>query len=228
MSNIVKIQDLRSEEYIKEMNQVLTPEEKLELVSYIEDRGTPLSPDTAARFFELFLKGTNCYDIWKINKAFPYGAILDARIKFRWDQQKEEYALRLQADIKNKVAQAQLETADLMSDMLLAAKKLNSDKIKRYFQTGDEKELKDALKIESLRSLKEIVEGLMKITGQDKGSNITIKTEGNPKDAGGTPSTNGNLIASGVGIETLETEDAAAILEILAEANRRKNDDQNS
>lgn len=228
MSDIVKIEDLRSEEYVKEMNQILSPEEKSELISYIESKGMPLSPDTAAKFFELFLKGTNCHDIWKINKAFPYGAILDARVKFKWDQQKEEYAIRLQTDIKNKVAQAQLETADLMSDMLLAAKKLNSDKIKRYFQTGDEKELKDALKIESLRSLKEIVEGLMKITGQDKGSTSTIKIEASQTRDATPVSTNGNLISSGNNIETLETEDAAAILKILAEANRRKNDDSNS
>lgn len=221
MSNLIKIEDIRNETYISEMNTVLSPEEKQELTSYLEKGGNPLSPDTAAKFFELFLNGTNCYDIWKINKAFPYGAIIDARVKYRWDSQKEEYAIRLQTDIKNKVAQAQLETADLMSDMLLAAKKRNSAKIKRYLQTGDEKELDDSLKIESLKTLRDIVEGLMKITGQDR--NVTVKNINESKQSLDVNITSG-VLSSGNNIETLQTEDAAAILKILADAKRKQNE----
>lgn len=223
MSNIVKLEDVRNDAYIAEMNEVLSPEEKLELTTYLEKGGNPLSPETAAKFFELFLHGTNCYEIWKINKAFPYGAILDARVKYRWDNQKEEYAIRLQTDIKNKVAQAQLETADLMSDMLLAAKKRNSAKIKRYLQTGDEKELDDSLKIESLKTLRDIVEGLMKITGQDR--SVTVKNINETKQSLDVNIT-GNLISSGNSIETLETEDAATVLKILADAKRKQNSEK--
>lgn len=220
MSNIIKLEDIRTEHYMAEMNNTLSPEEQSELREYLEKGGHPLSPDTAAKFFELYLNGTNCHDIWKINKAFPYGAILDARIKYKWDLQKEEYAVRLQNDIKNKVTQAQLETADLMSDMLLAAKKKNSAKLKRYIQTGDEKELEDALNIGSLKTLKDIVEGLMKITGQDR--NVTVKNFSESKQSLDVNITSG-VMSSGNNIETLQTEDAAAILKILADAKRKPN-----
>jgi hypothetical protein len=224
MSNIIKIDQIRNEKYLAEMNLFLSTEEREELISYLENGGHPLSPDTAAKFFELFLNGTNCYDIWKLNKAFPYGAILDARIKFKWDAQKDEYAIRLQNDIKNKVTQAQLETADLMSDMLLAAKKKNSAKLKRYLQTGDEKELEEALNIGSLKTLKDIVEGLMKITGQDK--NITVKNINESKQSLDVNITGSINSAAGNGIETLETEDAATILKILADAKRKQTNEK--
>lgn len=224
MSNLIKLEDIRNESYIQEMNLVLNQEEKSELTSYLSGGGLPLSPDTAAKFFELYLNGTDCYDIWKINKAFPYGAILDARIKYKWDIQKEEYAIRLQDNIKKKVAQAQLETADLMSDMLLAAKKKNGIKLKRYLQTGDEKELEDSLNIGSLKTLKDIVEGLMKITGQDR--NVTVKNVNESKQSLDVNITSG-VLSSGNNMESLQTEDAAAILKILADAKRKQSSENN-
>lgn len=227
MSNLIKLEDLRNEEYINEMNAVLTPEEKAELTYYLENKGLPLSPETAAKFFELYMTGTNCYDIWKLNKAFPFPAVLDARVKYRWDAQKDEYAIRLQTEIKNKISTAQLETADLMSDMLLAAKKLNSEKLKKYLQSGNEKDLDGALKIENLKSLKDIIEGLQSLTGQDRKMTIRNITENAPGVNPASPSTGGNLITSGQGIESLETDDAATILKIMAEAQRKKNNESN-
>ena len=222
-----KLEQIRTPEYMSEFNQVLNEEEKQSVRIYFESGGQPLSPDTSAKFFELYITGTNCYDIWKINKPFPYPAILDARVKFAWDKQRDEYSIRLQSEIRNKVAQAQLEAADLMSDMLLAAKKKSSHKLKRYLQSGDEKELEGAMGIENLGAFQRIIDGLMKVTGQDKTSvikNVTeVKQIGNPQTT-----TNGNLVSPANDIKTLDTESSAQILEIMANAKRKANESGNT
>lgn len=228
MSNLpikAKLEELRSETYLKEMGEVLNDEEKGVLRVHLEQGGLPLSVETSGKFFELFLTGTNCYDIWKLNRSFPFGAILDARIKYKWDKEKDDYAIRLQSQIKNKIVQAQLETADLMSDMLLATKKRSGEKLKRYLQSGNEEDLDGSLTIESIAGMQRILEGLMKITGQDKTTvnrNITeTKTSVDVKVTGGEPAVgDGNM-------KTLPPEDAAAVLQIIANAGRKANESSN-
>lgn len=228
MSNLpikAKLEELRSEAYVKEMNEVLSDEEKGVLRTHLEYGGLPISLETSTKFFELFLTNTNCHDIWKLNRSFPFGAILDARIKYKWDKEKDDYAIRLQSQIKNKIIQAQLETADLMSDMLLATKKRSGAKLKRYLQSGNEEDLDGSLTIESIAGMQRILEGLMKITGQDKttvNKNITeTRSSVDVKVVGGEPMT-GNA-----DMKTLPPEDAAAVLQIIANANRKANDSSN-
>lgn len=209
MTNLVPHQNIMTE-----AAKVLPQDELVLVQSYLDKGGHQLSPDTAAKFYELFLNGSDCKEIHRLNKPFPYEAILIARVKYNWDFQRDEYAFKLQSGIKDKVMRAQLETTELMTDLLVAAKKKHGDKLKRYLQTGDEEDLKGSFNIDSLHNLLKIVEGLGKITGADR--NLKIKTEN-------TQNLNVNVGAGSVPTQDLTPDDAAQILNILAEAKRRKN-----
>lgn len=190
------------------------------LKSYIDKGGHELSAETATRFYELFLNGSDCKDIFRLNSAFPYEAILWARIKYRWDITKDEYVYNLQETVREKVMKAQLETTSLMADMLTAANKKNSDRIKKYLQTGDEETLKGALSIESLQSLLRITEGLIKVTGQDR----VVK---NVTETKSTQNLNVNVNANSSKSSddsNLSPEAAAKILAAIAEDRRKKNE----
>jgi hypothetical protein len=188
------------------------------LKAYMDKGGMELSAETAARFYELFLNGSDCKDIYRLNAAFPYEAILWSRIKYRWDLTKDEYVYKLQETVREKVMKAQLETTSLMADMLTAANKKNSDKIKKYLQTGDEETLKGALSIESLQSLLRITEGLIKVTGQDR----VVK---NVTETKNTQNLNVNVNTSSKDDNSdLSPEAAAKILAAIAEDRRKKNE----
>ncbi len=140
MSNEIEIIE---ESFEDKSRRTLSVHEHNMLASYVEAGKHPLAPETAANFYGLFLTGTSMGEIHRLNKAFPYEAILWASIKYDWHQKRDEYSLGLQAQTAQKVMTAQLETAGLMADLLTASTKKHGDKIKKYLQSGNEADLGD-------------------------------------------------------------------------------------
>ena len=217
-----KLPELRNEEFLKKANLYLTNEEMGSLTVYVESGGLPISPNTASGLYELFLNGSSTMDIWKMNKNIPYGAIVDAKIRFNWDEQKDLYGLELHSKIRDKVIKAQLEMTSLVTDMLSAANRKHGEKIKKFLQTGDEKHLEGALSIDSIMGMQKTIESLMKITGQDKQSkedkklvdiqNAPIQVKG--MDVSSAVQDSGNL----------SSEDAAKVLEIFVKSKKGLNE----
>lgn len=172
MSEKVDNQIIPADEFRAKAQAMLSVPEYNMLVAYMDAGKHQLSPDTAAKLFELYLNGSNCGEIHRLNKAFPYESILWARVKFDWDQRKDEYATVLTTQVAQKVIKASLETTSLLTDMLAVAHKKHGDRLKKYLQTGDEEDLGDALNIDTIHGLMKAVEGLQKITGQDRNVKI--------------------------------------------------------
>ena len=202
------------EEILARANQLLSVGEYNMLKAYIEGGRHPLSPDTSARFFELYLNGSTCAEIHRLNKAFPYEAILWSRVKYNWDNEKDLYISTLQTQVREKVIKAQLETTNLLSDLLVATNKRHSDKLKRYIQTGDEEELKGVMSIDTIRELGKLSESLLKITGQDR---VTKNLNENKQ------TTEVNINTRTDGASSLSSEAAAQILSIIANEKRKGN-----
>lgn len=204
------LQLYRPEEYITYANTDLTPEDLQVLTEYLAAGGHPLSPDASARMYELFVNGSDAREIQRINRAFPLGGILDAQIRYKWTQKRDQYALELQDKVKDKVMKAQLETTELLTDVLAVARRKYSDKLKKFIQSGDEKDLEGAINVESIQSLLKVTEGLLKITGQDR----VIKTK--------TENTQNFNVNVNTGNSDLTPEDAAAVLKIMSDAKKKK------
>ncbi len=211
----VKPDDNSVESQLTRAYDLLTLPEYNMLKEYIESGKHQLSPDTVTRFFELFLNGSDCKEIHRLNKAFPYEAILWARIRYSWDLQKDMYVTTLQTTVRDKVIKAQLETTGLVTDLLVATNKRYGDKLKRYIQSGDEKELAGVLSVDSINSLLKLTEGLMKVTGQ---ANTTVQKNINENKS----TTEININAKSSGDAPLSAESAAKILAIIAEEKRKK------
>lgn len=206
------LQLYRTDEYITLAQTDLPPEDLTALTEYLAAGGHPLSPEASARMYELFLNGSDAREVQRLNKAFPLGAILDSQVRYKWTEKRDAYCIELQDRIKSKVMKVQMETTELMTDMLSAAKRKHSDKLKKFIQTGDEKDLDGAINIDTIQSLLKVTEGLLKITGQDRTSTTKVKTEN-------TQNLNVNVTSNN---DKIEPEDAAAILNILSNAKKKK------
>lgn len=146
---------------------LLTPEEAKAYRLYMKKGDPPLAPGIQAELFSLYLNGTPCEDIARLNPNFSLGMIVRARIEGLWDARRDAHIRSLFENVRERVAQVQAESIMLTADMLAAANKQFGDKLKRFIQTGDESVLGD-LKIDSLKQYRDAVALLMQLTGQDK------------------------------------------------------------
>ncbi len=129
-----------------------------------------------AQLFGLFLNGKNTEEIRRLNPLLTLGQIVSARIEGDWDKRRDEHLDRLLADTSGRIQQATMETSELICDMLAVANKEHGDKLRKYLQTGNEADLGD-FKVDSLGNLKQAIEVLQKLTGQDKQSKLTLAGE---------------------------------------------------
>lgn len=131
-----------------------------------------LAPDTQGKLFQLFLNGKSCEAIRALNPQFTLGMIVNARITGQWDRLYQEHIDDLLNNTKMRATQAQLESINFVSDLLSATNRMHGEKIAKYLQTGNEKDLGD-LQITTLTGYKTAVELLQKLTGQDKQQKVT-------------------------------------------------------
>ena len=181
------------------------------LVLYIEEGRPELALSTANNFFELFLNGVDVDGIRELNPAFSLSMIHWSRIKHDWDLMLKEHIYKLQSKIADKVMKAQLEATSLYADVISAANKKHSTNLRKYLQTGDEQYLKKTLDITSVHQLQKAVEGLQKVTNQDKSFRITEEKN-----------VNVSVELKGASGEGLSPEAAAKILSVVAEEARKK------
>lgn len=132
---------------------------------YLQSGKPDLALTTSQNFFALFLNGHTCEEIAKLNPAFGLGIIIKARVDHDWDRQREEHIQGLLASIRQTVQKTQLEGIRFVSDAITAYQKLAGEKFQRYLQTGKVEELGD-LKDMSFKTYKDLLELMMKLTGQ--------------------------------------------------------------
>lgn len=137
-------------------------------------KGPALAPSVQATLFELYLRGEPLAGIQKVNKNFTLGMIAKAKVEGLWNARRAAYTAELYDSVVERVKLAQTEAAVFAADLLAVAHKQFGLKLKRYIQTGDEKELGD-LSIKSLEGYRKAIDLLLRITGQDQKQ--TVKGE---------------------------------------------------
>ena len=151
----------------KELN--LNQEELLTLNKWRSEKNKPqLSTSLSLKLFELFLNGSSCDEIVKVNNnLITLGQVLEVRVRDGWDDKKSKYLAELYSGVVDRVRQTQMEAVSFTADLLAATHKLHGTKIKKFIQSGDEKEM-GGLAINGLQSYQKAVDILLKLTGQDK------------------------------------------------------------
>jgi hypothetical protein len=179
-----------AEEIVLSPVDKLTPEERKAYKLYIQKGDPPLAPGVQAQLYMLYLNGSSCEEIVKLNPNFTLGMVARAKVEGLWDDRRDTHLQNLFENVRERVQQVQMESVMFSADLLSSANKMFGDKLKRYIQTGDEREL-GTLRIDSLKQYRDAVELLLKLTGQDKKVEVsgqvkqTVEFTGpmSPKDA---------------------------------------------
>lgn len=145
----------------------LSPTELKAYDDYLEKGAPSLAPSVQLQLYQLFLNGKSTDEIARLNPNFSLGMIVRARVEGFWDEKRDAHLAQLLEGVRERVQQAQLEAVNFACDMLSAVHKLQGDKIKKYLQTGNQEELEGLGGNLSLKTYKEVVELLLKLTGQD-------------------------------------------------------------
>jgi hypothetical protein len=149
-----------------EREKALTAKELEAYHKYQESGKPPLAASTAANFFQLYLRGHTCEEIAAQNPAFGLGIIVKAKVDFDWDRQRDEHVQNLLDNIRQVVQTSQLEAVQFVAEGMAVYQKLAGDKFKRYLQSGTVEDLGDFKDI-SFKTYKDLLELLLKLTGQD-------------------------------------------------------------
>lgn len=145
----------------------LSKEEAIAYRYYCQTNTPPLAPDLQEKMFRVFLAGSSCEEIFKLNgKKYPLGSIVSARIEGNWDGLIKKYASDMIEATANKVAMANAEAISLISSLIIAETQVNLAKVLKYNQTQDPDDL-GSIRIEGLKGFKEAVELLNKLNSKD-------------------------------------------------------------
>lgn len=152
-------------------------EKEKKLLAEVEEEGArPVSPTLAMQLFELFLEGYSCAAIAKINSPFREGDILFLRKKFKWDEEKDAYAYKLQVQMRDKLIKTKLESLEFLTNSLAVIHKMSKEKQLRYLQTGKEEDIPETW-ITGPAAYKSMLEAVQKLTGEDRVTTQNIKSE---------------------------------------------------
>lgn len=155
----------------------LFSEKEKKLLAEVETEGVrPVSPTLAMQFFELYLEGYSCAAIAKINSPFREGDLLFLRKKFKWDEEKDTYAYKLQVQMRDKLIKTKLEALEFITNSLAVVHKMNKEKQLRYLQTGKEDDIPETW-ITGPTAYKSLLEAIQKLTGEDRVTTQNIKSE---------------------------------------------------
>lgn len=150
----------------EQARRALSEREAFALGVFEESNLSQIAPATADKLFLLYLRGLDCEGIRQTTN-FGLGPLVDARVRYLWDDRRRDYDLSLVTDQADAIRRSQLEAALLAADMITAAARLNRQRLHRYLVSGDERDLGD-LAIGSLKHLREALDVLMVATRQNQ------------------------------------------------------------
>jgi hypothetical protein len=162
----------------------LTPSEKYALTYFKESfqKGGAstyaIAPSVQAQLFTLYLNGRSLNEIRQLNHpAFSLGQIVHAAVEGDWYNQKAEYQSGLMLAARERLQQVGCESVKFLADSISAAHKQHGEALQKYLQSGNPADL-GAFGIGSIRQYKEVLELLLKATGQDKTSTTNLNVQG--------------------------------------------------
>lgn len=126
-----------------------------------------LSPILATQLYELFLAGSSCEEITKLNPGLELGQVLEARLVNGWDDARARYTRELMQGAKAKATQTLLEAMEFLQTNLSVAHRAFAKKAKRFLQTGNPKDLPSFTSASKLswKQYRETLELLLKLSG---------------------------------------------------------------
>jgi hypothetical protein len=164
-----------------------------------------IAPSVQANLFALYLNGRSLEEIRKLNHpSFSLGQIVAAAVDGDWYSEKRTYQANLQQNARERLQQIACESANFLADSLAAAHKQHGEALQKYMVSGNPADL-GAFGIGGIRQYKEVLDLLLRATGQDKTTtaNLNVKgaiehTVGQEHPANGGPTTASKVVSKSI------------------------------
>src|ERR1017187_5168512 len=138
----------------------------------------PIAPSSQVQLYALYLQGRTLSEIRQLNHpSFSLGQIVYSAVENDWEGQRKEYLAGLMGKARERLQQIGCEAVAFMGDTLAAAHKQHGESLQKYIQSGNPADL-GAFGIGSIRQYKEVLELLLKASGQDKTSTTNLNVRG--------------------------------------------------
>lgn len=148
------------------------------LQEWKKTKSAPIPLALSLKMYELYLNNYSLEDIWRVNgEKFPLGAIVDAKIRYKWDERKDIQLANLFNNIEKKVIRVKNESISMLADLLAAAHKIWGDRVAKFLQDGDISVL-EGLDPSSFKNYKEILSMLQVLTNNNSKNAKDIKIDG--------------------------------------------------
>lgn len=178
----------------------LTQPEKEALAQWEDQDLKPISITTAHKYYELYLQGCSCMEIANLNPGIHLGAIVNAKVRYGWDQQKAAYIEDLTLKTKQQASKTYLESVKFLSNLLSTVHTRFDTNFSKFHQTKDPEDLGPFQQIDGglLKEYRSNLDLLFRLMGQDA------------KSIKGGPQVNVNVTSNGD--TNVDFEDAEAYL----------------
>ncbi len=134
----------------------------------------PIPLTIALQMYELYLNSYTAEEIWRVNgQRYPLGQIVDAKIRYDWDERREVQLANLYGNIEKKVLHVKNEATSHLADLLSAAHKIWGDKVAQFLQEGD-MTLLTGFDPSTIRNYKEILGMLQLLTSSKDAKAVTV------------------------------------------------------
>jgi hypothetical protein len=181
-----------------------TEEEIRALERHRKKNGAPIATSTAIDFFSLYLEGYTIKQIHERHSAWPLGALVDARVRYKWDDKKKAYLEELETQVMDRMSKIKLESLNFLADMAAVAHNEFREEMIKYLQNPDNTE-PPRNRIKSIREYKELM-------------NIIVALGALGAEGSGMPGTAIQVnVADGGRVEVVTANEKARMLQALAE-----------
>ena len=140
----------------------LTPREQAAFAEFQRKDSPAMSPATAANFFALFAEGFAAEKMLEGNPAWGLGAIVDARIRYHWDEKRETYVEDIHRQALERLSKLRAESINHLADLAVVAHTEFRQQMLRYMQNPIPENLPDA-RLKSTKDYKDLAEAIEKI-----------------------------------------------------------------
>lgn len=147
---------------------------QLHLQLFQQHKEAALAPSLQAEMFQAFLHGDDLPTLVRRHPGIRLGQVVRAAKEGNWHDLRAEYRDQLLRSVIPRVQQVQSEAILFSADLMAVAHKMHGGKLRKYLETGDEKDLGD-FHIKTLDGYKKNSEIFLKMTGQDGGKRKPVE-----------------------------------------------------
>jgi len=152
-----------TEALVRPAVEFLTPKERQAMEEYHRKNSAPMSPVTAANFFQLYVEGFSLEQMLEGNRAWGLGALADACVRYDWPAKRAAYIDEVHIQAVARLQKLKAEAINHLANLLTVEHTRFRQEMIRYLQNPTEENLPEG-RLASARDYKALCEAIESVS----------------------------------------------------------------